>query len=367
MNEIQLSKHSPKNKDLSFQLNNGLFADVILNFLGKKEKLKYKPNLFFLLRLNDIEQFYYLINQKVSKEQNIFIDHFLVNFTYNDGTVREISGINALNKFKETRDVIPKDVTLSWNILIKYPNAETVENQKIELSFIRNENNNSQGEVILVISHTNQSWGIEVLNLLKDKIAEVTIKQHKAHLRAENARVFFDFKLMFLFVMLITFGTLLIQIMGSFQYEGSKYYYDMIEIWKNSPDLSEIEMSLFAVENMNGEDLQQFNSNYIDNNNLKSILSNIAEVKNKTEKFGPLLLWFIGSFGAISLSIWYYLGKVINYYGFNCYILISRRSEVEYEDYLSIKNKMKFFPISFIVIAVVCGVIANFVFRCFFV
>ena len=110
-------------------------------------------------------------------------------------------------------------------------------------------------------------------------------------------------------------------------------------------------MSLFAVKNMEGEDIQQFSRNYINNNNLQSILSNIAEVKINAKKNSYIFpLWILGSFGAICLSIWYYLKKMLNYYGCNSYILISRRSEIEYKDYLSSKSKKEFYSISFIIL-----------------
>ncbi|POZ54015.1 hypothetical protein [Methylovulum psychrotolerans] len=171
-----------KNSELSVILSEQKFADMILNFLGKKEKLTYHlKKTAFLIRQNDIEQFYYLLDSKIAKEHHVYIDHFSVNISYNDSTSREISGIESLNKFLETRDVIPSDVTMSWNIIIKYPKSDTIENQRVQLSFIKgnNSDNYGNGEVLLVIEHTNQAWGVEVLNLFKDKIAELSIKQTK--------------------------------------------------------------------------------------------------------------------------------------------------------------------------------------------
>jgi hypothetical protein len=151
MTEVMNYPESDKNSELSVILSEQKFADMILNFLGKKEKLTYRlKETSFLMRQNDIEQFHYLLDAKISKEHHVHISHFSVNISYNDGSSREISGIDALNKFLETRDVTPSDVTMSWNIIIKYPKSETIENQRIQLSFIRN-GTNDDGEILLVI------------------------------------------------------------------------------------------------------------------------------------------------------------------------------------------------------------------------
>ena len=45
-------------KEISILLAQEAFVDMILNFLGTKEKLKYATESDFIIRLNDMEQFH---------------------------------------------------------------------------------------------------------------------------------------------------------------------------------------------------------------------------------------------------------------------------------------------------------------------
>ena len=348
--------------EISFQLNNNQFADMILNFLGKKEKLRYKVKSFFVIRLNDIEQFYYLVNEKISKEKNTFIDHFLVNLRYSDGTSREVSGIDSLNEFLETRDVIAKNITMTWNILANYPNSKTIEHQKIELSFTTNEKNKPLGEVILVVNHTNQAWGIEVLNLIKDKILDVSIKRRKIHKFSEKILKEFEMKtllLPFVLTLLIisaVFSMLELTIRDTYSKDD---YHSIINEIKKSNSM-DARIALFSLDNIRRIDLDYVADMHIENINIKESLKTISRNSNNNynilkEKFFVFLLSGL----AIFISVFFYLKQVLKYYGNNSYILINRRSENEYKEYILTKNKMEFYSINFLIFAIICGVLGN--------
>lgn len=228
------------------------------------------------MRQNDIEQFYYLLDSKISKEHHVHISHFSVNISYNDGTSREISGIDALNKFLETRDVTPSDVTMSWNIIIKYPKSETIENQRIQLSFIRRGVNNDS-EILLVIEHTNQSWGIEVLNLFKDKIAELSIKQTRECRFAKFLMRLIDKYGVSLILM--SMSGLLVGLNGSDK--DSEPSYNLISFYNNHSNLAEKDIALFSVKNLNNEYLRKSAENVIIDQELKTIMIDIADADDK--------------------------------------------------------------------------------------
>jgi len=354
-----------KKKELSLDLDNNLFAELILNFLGKKEKLSYKADISYILRLNDIEQFYYLVNAKIEKEQTVHIEHFLVNFTYSDGTTREISGIESLNGFHEIRDVECTDITLTWNILIKYPNADTIENQTIELSFIINEKNEHEGRVVLSINHTNQSWAIEILNLLKTKIVEVTEKHPKTLRTSMKIIDFFtldDFiRVVFPLFMLISTSVALLMLPTN---KGSEYYYDVVEsINTKSQNTKETMVALLSVRNMNSNDIMKVADNLITDPKLSNSLQKIAKVKEKSIiDFRKNFFLILASIIAFFASIYFYLKKTIEYYGRDSFIIMNPRTEKEYTNYINSKNKMEYYSLSFILVAIVCGAIGNLVY-----
>ena len=154
-------------------LTNRKFVDLVLEFLGKKEQLLYRSRENFAVRLNDLEQFHYLIEQKISKEHGVDLTHLAIDITYNDSTERKLSGIDSLQSFHEVRDVYPIKVVLAWNIVVKYPNAESIENQKINLSFNCRLDEEIPERISLFIEHTNIVWGNEVLRMFELKIDEL--------------------------------------------------------------------------------------------------------------------------------------------------------------------------------------------------
>lgn len=152
--------------EISILLEQQAFVDMVLNFLGKKERLSYRVDNDFILRLNDIEQFHHLLEAKLAKEHTTHVSHFAVTVLYHDGTSKQVNGIEALQRFNETRNVLPVSVTLSWNIILNFPKLKSIESQAIELNFLKNKNSQKSGKIELTINHTNSAWGVEVLNLI---------------------------------------------------------------------------------------------------------------------------------------------------------------------------------------------------------
>ncbi|MDM8566688.1 hypothetical protein QUF74_13680 [Candidatus Halobeggiatoa sp. HSG11] len=133
------------------------FAQILLGFLGKKQTLSYQVDTAFLLRLEDIAQFHYLLTQKIEKEQHTFLSVFNITIQYNDNTKRQLTDIKNLESFFEVRDVVATDVTLQWEMMLEFPEKK-IENQTIEISFSIKDKA-PYGNINLNIEHTNQAWG----------------------------------------------------------------------------------------------------------------------------------------------------------------------------------------------------------------
>jgi hypothetical protein len=145
---------------------------IILEFLGNKETLNYsKKGQSFLLRHNDLAQFHYLLDQKLANQKDILTLHLNVDFHFSDGTIRSINDISSFEKINEINNVNTDRVTLTWKIINKFHGHKNIETQVIELSFIV-----ASEEIILNITHTNQSWALEIFELLRKKIIEITQK-----------------------------------------------------------------------------------------------------------------------------------------------------------------------------------------------
>ncbi|SFH28187.1 hypothetical protein SAMN05216299_10526 [Nitrosospira sp. Nsp14] len=371
MNEVSVFK----NQELSLQLNEKTLADLILNFLGKKEKLNYREGLTFVLSHNDIEQFYYLLNKKIEKEQNIHIEHFLVTVSYHDNTEREISGIEALNKYLETRDVYPESVTLTWNIVVKYPNAETIENQVIELTFVttaekelgkKGDEVDTDGAVILSISHTNQAWGIEVLNLLKDKIRQVALLRPQRYLLAR--KIYSTFYRRERFSLFLTTMMMIGMTASMFFAEDKKSdqpsHYKFLEAVSQSGLSSEAAVAIIAVEKMRPEYLEATADKLIKHPDLKESLRTISQVKNTKDSLAKQVLWGFTALNACLFFFYpFYLKKVMAHFGERSHILLTKRAGSNRINELAGKSKGEFYSLTFIAFSLATGIVGNFIYQ----
>lgn len=169
MNELT---KEPAAGDIEISLPKRILAEVIVNFLGKREQLTYKTKTFFKVELRDLTQFHYLLEQKVRKETYTDLIFFEATIVYDDQTSRKLTTIESLEQFHEPRNVIAVSATLRWHFVFKFPESDTVETQKVSMSF-RVGGKEDAGLIDLAIEHTNQAWANEVLALLKGQVLKV--------------------------------------------------------------------------------------------------------------------------------------------------------------------------------------------------
>lgn len=365
---MPIEKASNKSNSLELVLNENSFADMILNFLGKKQSLSYKLiNQNFKIEHNDLEQFYYLLQEKLEKENTTKVNHFNVTIQYFDNTHREINTIESLAHFLETRNVSVKSVSLRWNIITNYPNANTIENQIIEVSFNILDNNFSNGDVFLNVQHTNQAWGIEVLNLFKDHISSLIIPKTRRlsllELLYPSINIINILPLLFAFV----FGFLLItnnfksydkEVLNNFQIETLNL---ISKTSLNDNEKIDRLLSFYIIEKDYNYDAIK---DYIHSEEIKSKLLEFS--KKSTNNFRNLILKLLGI--SIVLVIILFLIKSyilysIKYYSTGAYILLTKKSITEYNNFLSLKSKFNYYSFSLIIFSILCSIIASIIYK----
>ena len=362
-----------ENEKISFNLTQNNFADIILNFLGKKQKLLYTvENSNFKIERNDVEQFYYLLNEKIRKEHYTSVGYFSVNIIYTDSTQCEINGIEALEKFLETRDVIPRSIILSWNIILNFPENPTIENQKIEVSF--NVSDDQNNVIQLNIEHTNQAWGVEVLNLFKDHIQTIIIEKPKKLIVAEKINNFLNYRntLLPLIVLPLILFTLMTFILDDDQIRtpGIKKHASITSISQiidaGIEDNNKIEM-LLAIYLL---DKQYHDINYFKNlssqklkQQLEKIITNRTTAKNNLKS----QIYSIGIFilGLI-ISLKLYVMQVMKFLKIKSFILTTSKAEKIHNEFYNSKSRIEYYSLSLIAISIICSVVANIIYQFFF-
>lgn len=371
-NEI-IIENKPEQQPIQLYLTHSSFAEIILNFLGNKQSLNYE--LFdqnFKLEKNDLEQFYYLLEDKLAKENTTQISHFNCIIHYFDDTSREINSIKALTEFYETRNVLVKSVSLKWNIILNFPNAQSVENQVIELTFDTYDKNFSNGDIYLNIQHTNQSWGIEVLNLFKDHISNLIISKTKIEKIFNFISNVISFRNMPIFAMVIMIFVVSNSIFKLEEKKNtSEFQIDSLKIISeqsndNIDNKERIERLLSFYIITNKIKLDDYSS-FIESPKINTILLNFnKDLENKTSSYLISTLIFIFLFIAILISIKIYVVYALNYYSQKAYILLSKQTENHYNNFVSKKSTYSFYSFTLILISVITSLIASFVYKFLF-
>ena len=171
-------KKLSENKGLFLTIPEKEFARMIIDFLGAKEHFNKTESASFCIDLNDLMQFNYLLTQKTEKERFTNINIFSAKIRYSDSSERIVSTFDQLEKYHEQRNVFTNSVSLFWNIIVNFPNANNIETQKISLTVSKNKDKH-KGEIVYSIEHTNQSWGFEVSNLFETQINKLAKKESK--------------------------------------------------------------------------------------------------------------------------------------------------------------------------------------------
>lgn len=364
----KISKQKNTSNEILFAIPQEDLADLVVNFLGKKETLEYNRNESFLLKYEDISQFYYLLEDKINKEQYTSINHFNISIQYSDSTTRNIDSISSYESFTETRPVTVVGLTLSWNIILKFPNAKNIENQKIELSFLLDKNQ-PEGYVDLTINHTNQAWSIEVLSLFRNHLDNLLIKTPKpvewlGKIKRTSSEII-QIITVILFLPLVfslNFGSEI----DTFDKVKRESILEVLEYENKSLiSISERDYSINIIKIIPPEDILNLLSSSKSSGNIyvKNILKEYSEIQMGKISRINFILWLFATISICIAIILIYAKHFLSYYEQKSFILITRKTENEYFWYLEKKGKLQHYSFSLITFSIICSVSANFIYQ----
>lgn len=154
----------------------------------------------FDITLEDLSNFYHLIDQRLSEQSAYKIERFESIVYLNNGTSRRLPSVSDIKAYAALNKAIPTVVSLHLSLLIQFPHAESVERQEIDVTIrasqiadetvemqmsedrmrmasdrvqIAIESGSSQlGLITYTINHTRISWGLDIENLLQAHIGK---------------------------------------------------------------------------------------------------------------------------------------------------------------------------------------------------
>jgi len=363
---------------LTFNMKQEAFADILLNFLGKKESLEYfNAKDVFKVTIPDLLQLDASFKQKIDKEQFTKVDNLNVTIEYDNLTSHNFNGIDKLATYDSFDDALPIVITLTWDIVISIPGTQRIEKQQVNLSFNSFSMSNEQREVPfhskngldsfirLEVEFTNQAWGMEVLNLFKSKISKLQRKE-KNTLKTMNFfdRVFLRESFL-VFVIMMTFLYHLVTTVESGEKKSEVQISTLAKVTKiyQSDEIKfyDYNLALIIIDKKNN-DLDILKS--IHSKDIRNILEEyIKTVTKKDFKYNMLIqgLYIILIFVLLKI----YVRQTRRFYETISFILVTTESKKLYEDNYSQKGYWQYFSVVGIIMAVIASLIAAYIYDVF--
>lgn len=357
---MELSHYNQDQTNGIIQFDKETISKIILEFLGNKETLNYsQKGHSFLLRHNDLAQFHYLLDQKLANQKDILTLHLNVDFHFNDGTIRSINDISSFEKINEINNVDTDRVSLTWKIINKFHGHKNIETQVIELSFIV-----PSEEIILNITHTSQSWALEILELFRKKIIEMTnkdnlwVKFYKFidNIDASNFIITYVFLLIFLFLTISKFSSPPIQ---TNKIDPIQTAFTNYKISKNKDDLL---VSLSILDNYKNEQALYLleRNKLLESKSQENLINSINNNISKNSTFNKITQWSIFILVFFILIPFVLLGYP--HYALKklrkpSYIVINNYMENKYEKIINSMKGAGFYSATAFSISIITGVI----------
>jgi len=400
MNEIVSQETRSKNfsqesrsKNISFELSKDVLARIVLNTLGKKERLDYSVERDFLLTLETVKQFYFLLSQKLNNDNNKEVDFFEVFIYHDDNTVQQFNTFEKLDTYHELRNISPVKIIMHWNVVVDFPSSQTIETQKIQLLFEVEEKEVQYGCIDLQIEHTNIIWASEVKSLIVSQIEKTFVPI--------NLSIFNNIRLLEAFILPVATSFMFFFFATTINYGSIGYvtgtpdyfeefenrnieYYGNSELKKSivSSDIgvNAKALSVLIIDNYDVDEIPIVIGKITSDENVRESLNtyaasqseakvvveelNAAQSKRrnifkKLELLSTIL--FISTF-LISGFLYLYGKYYRSYHSTRSFILLTDASKKAKEAYYNKKNKATFYSISATAFAVFTGLIASGIF-----
>jgi len=164
------------------------FGGFISSLLGKPQTIEKIIRGSFEVDEKHIVNMYYLVNQRISQQNDAQLIQFTVTIAYSDDSTHLLNSFEDFQHFTEVKPLVTVAVHLSWSYLVRFHKKQTLEKQVIEMSINAGNPNLvqasfSDGLVIMQrrswipdssiffrISHTERTWGVDIESLLTGHI-----------------------------------------------------------------------------------------------------------------------------------------------------------------------------------------------------
>lgn len=234
------------------------FTQFVAGLLGKSQELRGEVNGTFKIGYPEITNVYHLLKQRMDKQNDASLVHFVITVFYDDGQSVVHNKVEDFESFHPTTPCHPTAVKIAATYLIKFRGHETPEKQEIEVSFAAHSDYkegarkffNTGSFFDYRIVHTERTWATDIAGLLKNHAATVlsTPTGFPNFLRryADNLAVYFS-QLVFL-VSIFFWSKFAIGVIGSTTTESESLKLAAIFLVKSVPMFALLAVMVVAIQ-----------------------------------------------------------------------------------------------------------------------
>ena len=183
------------------------FGDFIRSLLGKPQSITNRFLGAFDLSRPDLEQFHYLLIDRMAQQNKVQLVMFTARVIYDDGSTVQVNDFEAFKTYNEIKPIVSSAAHLSWEFLVTFEDRKTPEKQQIDISFLTGgefhfidrvegqilhaEIGGTGGTIAYRINHTARTWASDIDALLSTHIKNILpavsswrkwISDHSSHL-----------------------------------------------------------------------------------------------------------------------------------------------------------------------------------------
>jgi hypothetical protein len=164
------------------------FGNFIRSLLGKPQSL---TNLFegpFDFGKRDIEEFHYLLMDRLNVQNKVQLALFSAKIVYDDKSTYQLNDFENFKQYLEIKPLVSTAVHLTWEFLVKFQDRNVPEKQTISVSLVTGSHlpefdadapfplraiSHTKGIIFYRIDHTARSWASDIDALLSNHIKNI--------------------------------------------------------------------------------------------------------------------------------------------------------------------------------------------------
>jgi hypothetical protein len=169
---------------LKLPVDQDQFGRFVAGLLGRPQSASKSFSGSFTFDFGNIQNIHYLIEQRISQQNQAFLVEFQARMYFNDGSSITLNGIDSLLSYREFRPLVPSSLNLAWVYLIKFNNKDYPEKQEIivdvatkvedrEDYYLGYSGSDHHNSISVRIHFTERTWGTDLLFIISEYIKTI--------------------------------------------------------------------------------------------------------------------------------------------------------------------------------------------------